>query len=210
MKYAKPLYGFLAVMMSLVFWGTIFADEPSTKGTRFVIGHFSFSVPKGWNSFSDADKAATRTEFTSDLAPGLSQYNKTGEPTPRMGDFEIFQKPTDGQLIGWTLILPKQTDFLKEILKKEDVQFQKRKNLAGDQIKSGSSRLFKAGGIDVVRVDVEMANGGKSTNLQFWSSKSPRVITTLMIGIRPHKSTQTEKEFESIISSLVVSEEIKK
>jgi uncharacterized protein (TIGR02145 family) len=180
----------------------------SVDGARYIIGHFSFSVPKGWNPLSAADKTAARNEFASDLAPGLGQYIKAGEPPPGMGEFEILQKPTDGQLIGWTLIVPEQTDFMEEIFKKENVEFQKRKNLAGGQIKSGSCRLFKVNGIDVVRVDVEMSGGGQSTNMHFWSPKSPRVITTLMLGMGPHKSVQTEKEFEDIISSLMVREEM--
>ena len=211
MKCAKKLYGLiLVVTMVLVFSGTIFAEGPSTGGERFVMGHFSFSVPRGWNSFSDADKDAARSEFASDLAPGLKQYNKAGEPAPRMGDFEIFQKPTDGQLIGWTLLVPAQADFLNEMLKRENVEFQKQKNLAGGQIKSGTCRLFNVNGVDVVRVDVEMSNGGRSTNIHFWSPKSPGVISTLMLGIRPNKSAQTEKEFEDIILSIRVTEEINK
>jgi hypothetical protein len=181
----------------------------SAESKECVIGHFTLTMPDGWNSFSGGDKASARAEFASDLAPGLKQYNRAGQPAPRMGAFEIFQKPTDGQLIGWTLLVPVQTDFLKQILKREDVEFQKHKNLAGGQVKSGSCRLFKVGKIDVVRVDVEMANGGKTTNLHFWSPKSPGIISTLMLGLRPHKSTQTEREFESIIASLVVAEDIK-
>ena len=197
------------VLLSLLFPRALFAEQRVINNNPIVIGHFSFSVPSDWIPFSAADNATTRRSFSSSLAPGFIQYTKIGEPEPRMEGFEIFQKPNEGQIIGWTLILPKQKDFLKKTLNKENIQFQKQKNMAGGQIKSGSSRLYKVNGIDIVRVDVEMVNGGKSTNLQFWSSKNPRVITTLMIGLRPHKSVQSEKEFESILLSLVVSKEIK-
>jgi len=127
-----------------------------------------------------------------------------------MGNFEIYQKPTDGQLIGWTLVIPDQKDFLKVILKREDVQFEKGKSLSGGGIKGGSCKLVKVGSFDVVRVDVKMANGGKTTNLHFWSPKNPGIISTLMIGLRQNKSPETEKEYRSIIASLVVSEDIRK
>jgi hypothetical protein len=185
-------------------------SAPVKDGTKCVVGHFTASLPDGWNSFSSADKAAARREFASDLAPGLRQYEKSGQPSPKMGDFVIFQKPPEGQLIGWTLVVPDQTDFLKEILKREDVQFERGKSLSGGRITAGSCKLVKLGGVDVVRVDVEMANGGKSTNLHFWSPKSPGVITTLMIGLRPGKSAQTEKEFDKMIASLEVREDISK
>jgi len=200
----------LCALLSFLIHQTIAAQEPRDKGRQCRIGHFTVSIPHGWDSFSDSDKAIARREFSTDLAPGLKQYKKVGGPTPRMGEFEIYQKPTDAQLIGWTLVIPDQASFLKEILKREDVQFEKRKSLSGGRLKGGSCRLVKVSGFDVVRVDVEMANGGKSTNLHFWSPKSPGVISTLMVGVRPHKSAQTEKEFESIIFSLVVNEDIKK
>ena len=196
------------LFMLLVIPSNLFADKGPIGSKRFTIGHFSVSVPEDWDSLSNADKAAARKEFASDLGPGLRQYNRSGQPPPKMSDFEIFQKPTDGQLIAWTLLVPEQTDFLKEILKKEKRDFQKQKNLAGGQIKSGLCRMVKVDSIDVVRVDIEMANGGKSTNVHFWSPRDPGIITTLMIGIRPNSSKQTAKEFDSIISSLVVSEEI--
>ena len=126
-----------------------------------------------------------------------------------MGEFEIYQKPPEGQLIGWTLIVPDQADFLKEILKRENVEFEGRKNLGGGQVTGGFCKLVKVGSSDVVRVDVEMANGGKSTNLHFWSPKRPGLITTLMFGLRPNCSHQTKKDYETIISSLKIDEKPK-
>ena len=193
-------------LSSLCIQNVSYAQAPRDQGRQCTIGHFSVSIPQGWNSFSDTDKAGARREFSTDLAPGLKQYQRAGDATPRMGEFEIYQKPPYGQLIGWTLVIPDQTDFLKEILKKEDVEFQKRKNLAGGQVRSGFCRLVKVGGNDVVRVDVEMANGGKSTNLIFWSPKRPGLITTLMLGMRPNYSDQTRKDYETIISSLRIDE----
>ncbi|MBU4319353.1 MAG: hypothetical protein KKF30_19000 [Proteobacteria bacterium] len=203
---------FFAIILATLLFSpislTVFAQDPSEQSRPCRIGHFTAFIPLGWNSFSDSDKAGAKREFATDLAPGLRQYEKAGATTPHMGEFEIFQKPTDAQLIGWTLVIPDQTDFLKEILRREDVQFEKGKNLSGGRITGGSCRLVKIGGFDVVRVDVEMANGGKSTNLHFWSPKTPGVMSTLMIGLRPHKSDQTEKDYESIISTLIVSEDI--
>jgi len=182
------------------------ADTASPDPTRCVIGHFTLPVPKGWNAFSASDKVGARSEFASEMAPGLTQYKKAGAPPPRMGQFEIFQKPPDGQIIAWTLLVPDQTDFLKEILKKEDTEFQKRKNLAGQRLKGGFCRLVKIGTNDVVRVDVEMADGGKSTNLEFWSPKHPGLITTLMVGVRANRSEQTQKDYDTILASLRVDE----
>ncbi|MFH2057579.1 MAG: hypothetical protein ABIJ59_01605 [Pseudomonadota bacterium] len=200
----------VCVLLSFLINQATTAQELHDKSSQFRVGHFMVSIPHGWGSFSDSDKALARRGFSTDLAPGLKQYEKVGESAPHMGEFEIYQKPTDGQLIGWTLVIPDQADFLKEILKREDVQFEKGKSLSGGRIKGGSCRLFKVSGFDVVRVDVEMANGGKSTNLHFWSPKNPGIISTLMIGVRPHKSEQTEKEFERIISSIAVDDVIKK
>lgn len=200
----------LSVCLSVLIHHTSFAQESTGQAKQCTIGHFTVSVPQGWNSFSNIDKAEARREYSTDLDPGLKQYEKLGAPTPRMGEFEIYQKPPGGQLIGWTLVIPDQTDFLKEILKREDVQFAKSKSLSGGRVKAGSCRLVKVGTVDVVRVDVEMANGGRTTNLHFWSPQTPGVITTLMIGIRPNTSEQTEKDYEKIISSLAVSEEIRK
>jgi hypothetical protein len=191
---------------SFVLSRDIYSQPKPPESTRCVIGNFTVSIPKGWNSFSNQDKASARIEFASDLEPGLVQYRKDGKPDPKMGDFEIFQKPADGQLIGWTLLIPDQTDFLKEILKKENIEFEKKKSLSGGQVKSGSCRLVKIGGIEVVRVDVIMANGAIATNFHFWSPKSPGVISTIMIGTRPNKSAQTEKEYQGIIESLFVKE----
>lgn len=210
MKTKSHLNLVIYAFLSLFIIHPLSAQEATNQDRQCRIGHFTVSIPQGWNSFSASDKAGARQEFSTDLSPGLKQYEKTGAPTPRMGDFEIYQKPTDGQLIGWTLVIPDQKDFLKVILKREDVQFEKGKSLSGGSVKGGSCRLVKVGTVDVVRVDVEMANGGKTTNLHFWSPKTPGVITTLMIGVRPNKSAQTEKDFEKIISSLAVSEEIKK
>jgi hypothetical protein len=190
----------------VVFSNDSYSQTKPLENSRCVIGNFTVSVPNGWNSFSNQDKASARSEFASDLEPGLVQYSKAGKPDPKMGDFEIFQKPTDGQLIGWTLLIPDQTDFLKEILKKENIEFEKKKNLSGGQVISGSCRLVKIGGIEVVRVDVIMANGAIATNFHFWSPKNPGVISTLMIGTRPNKSAQTEKEYQGIIESLIVKE----
>jgi hypothetical protein len=184
----------------------IYSQTKQLVTSKCVIGHFTFFVPNGWNSFSSVDKASARNGFASDLEPGLGQYSEPGKPAPKMGDFEIFQKPTDGQLIGWTLIVPNQTDFLKEILKKEEIQLEQRKS----QIKSGTCRLVKIIGINIVRVDVAMANGAITTNLHFWSPKSPGIISTLMIGLRPDKSAQTEKDYQNIIESLIVNEVITK
>ena len=147
-------------------------STPAKNGTKCVIGHFTVTVPDGWNSFSSSDKAAARSEFASDLSPGLRQYEKAGQPAPRMGDFIIFQKQPEGQLIGWTLLVPDQTDFLKEILKREDVQFERGKSLSGGRITAGSCKLVKLGGVDVVRMDVQMANGEKA---QISISGLPRV-----------------------------------
>jgi len=194
------------LICSIVLSNYIYSQTEPLENFRCVIGNFSVSVPKGWNSFSNQDKATARSGFASDLAPGLVQYSRVGKPDPQMGDFEIFQKPNDGQLIGWTLLIPDQTDFLKEILKKENIGFEKKKNLSGGQVKSGACRLVKIGEIEVVRVDVIMANGGIAANFHFWSPKSPGVISTLMIGTRPNMSAQTEKEFQDIIESLIVNE----
>jgi hypothetical protein len=164
-----------------------FAQDSAGEPRQCRIGHFTVSIPNAWLSLSDSDKAGARREFASDLSPGLKPYEKPGSPMPCMGEFEIYQKPSDAQLIGWTLLIPNQTDFLKEILKREDVQFEKGKSMSGGRVKGGSCRLVKVGNFDVVRVDVEMANGGKSTNLHFWSPKTPGVVSTLMIGVRPNK-----------------------
>ena len=199
----------LVCPLSFLLHHTITAQETSFIGNQVRVGHFLVTVPPGWNSFSDSDKAGVRRDFSTDLAPGLKQYVKAGEVRPHMGEFEILQKPPAGQLIGWTLVIPDQVEFLKEILKQEDVQFEKGKSLSGGRVTGGSCRLVNLNGFDVVRVDVEMANGGKSTNLQFWSPKDPGVVSTLMIGLRLNSSAQTEKEFEDIISSLAVTDKLK-
>jgi hypothetical protein len=186
------------------------AGEPRGQGRSFSIGHFTVSVPEGWNSLPNDDKDKVRRDFSANIAPGLRQYERAGGPTPRMGEFEILQKPTDAQLLAWTLVIPDQHDFLGEILKRESVQFDSRKSWSGGRLKGGLCRLVRVGGVDVVRVDVEMANGGKTTNLHYWSSTNPGIISTLMIGVRPNRTPQTDREFESMISSLVVNEEIKK
>ncbi len=196
------------VVLSILLHNTIAAQEKGSLGKQVRVGHFLVTVPPGWNSFSDSEKAGARREFSTDLAPGLKQYVKAGEIKPHMRDFEILQKPPTGQLIGWTLIIPDQTEFLKEILKRENVQFEKGKSLSGGRIKGGSCRLVNLNGFDVVRVDVEMANGGKSTNLQFWSPKNPGVVSVIMVGLKQHASSQTEKEYESIISTLVVKDDL--
>ena len=200
----------LSIVLCLIGAADLCAQEPSPESRSCVIGHFSLSAPEAWKPLTGSDKAATRSEFASSIAPGLGQYNRAGAPEPRMDQFEILQKPTDAQLIGWTLIVPDQIDFLKEIFKKEDTQLENQKNMAGGRIKAGSCRWVKIGGLDVVRVDVEMADGGKSTNLHFWSSKNPGIITTLMLGVGAGRSAETEKEFDSILSSIAVSDEIKK
>ena len=208
-KLKRNLIKAILLILSFVLSNDMFSQTQQVSKSKCVIGHFSVSVPKDWKAFSNADKDGARSGFAADLEPGLAQYVRAGKPKPRMGDFEIFQKPTDGQLIGWTLLIPDQADFLKEILKKENGDFENQKSLSGGQIQSGSCRLVNISGKDVVRVDIEMANGGKSTNLHFWSPKNPGVISTLMLGLRPNKSSQSEKDFESIIKSLVVNENIK-
>jgi hypothetical protein len=210
MKAKSPLTLAIFGCLCLFVIHTVSAQESPNQDRQRTIGHFTVSIPQGWNSFSDSDKAEARREFSSDLAPSLKQYEKRGAPQAHMDEFAIYQKPTDGQLIGWTLVIPDQTDFLTKILKREDIQFEKGKSLSGGRVKGGSCRLEKVGTVDVVRVDVEMANGGKTTNLHFWSPKTPGIVTTLMIGVRPNKSDQTEKDYEKILSSLAVSEEIKK
>ncbi len=179
-----------------------------TDPLHVKIGHFVVRFPPGWNFCSFSEKAASRREFSAYLAPGLKQYGKVNGLTPHMEEFEIYQKPPSGQLIGWTLVIPDQVNFLRKILKRENVQFEKRKSLSGGGIKGGTCRLVKIGNFDVVRVDVEMVNGGKSTNLQFWSPKNPGVVSVLMVGLKQHASSQTEKEYESIISTLVVKDDL--
>jgi hypothetical protein len=191
----------------------LFMNGPSSawaQGSTRRVGHFEVSVPSSWKPLSAADTASIRREFEGDLGPGLKQYYKTGEPEPRMGEFAIFQKPSDAQMIGWTLIVPPQIDFLKEILRREAVEFEKRKNLAGAQLKGGTCRLVRVGDVDVVRVDVAMANGGTSTNLHYWSPKNPTVVSILMLGIRPHASTETENELNSIIAALTIKEDLQR
>lgn len=168
------------------------------------IGHFALPVPESWKAFSESDRAGARNQFASDLAPGLGQYAKTGAPPPKMGDFIIFQKQPSGQLIGWTLQIPEQSDFMKTMFEKEQVNFTARKNLAGDQIKAGQCRMFKIKDIDVVRVDVEMSDGGKSTNIQYWSPERPGLITVLMVGARAGSTAETQRQFDAIISSIVI------
>lgn len=185
----------------LFFSGSIKAQNVPVNSMKVEIGHFTLFVPEGWNVFSKDDRIKARKEFELDLEPGLKQYEVDGKPKPRMGDFRVFQKQPFGQLIGWTLIVPDNTNLLQKIFKKEN-QFRQRK----DQIKSGSCRLVKIDGIDVVRVDVEMTNGDLMTNLHFYSPKSPGIISSLMFGLRSGKSVQAEKEFESIIGSIKIKE----
>ena len=208
-----PMKNLTVLSMLLVAAGLVgrpvSAQEPDGQSRPFRIGHFIVSVPQSWTPLSDADKTGARAEFASDLAPGMTQYERAGDPAPRLGQFEIFQKPTDAQLLGWTIVIPEQTDFLKEILKREDVQFEKGKSLSGGRIKGGSCSLIKVSGLEVVRIDVEMANGAKSTNLHFWSPKHPGIISTLMFGIRPQAIAPTAREYEAMLATLTVSEEVK-
>lgn len=175
-----------------------------------TIGHFTMTLPDDWKSFSEADRIRTRDQqFASQLAPGLRQYVKEGAPTPKLGDFlgdfVIFQKQPVGQAIGWTLKIPNQKDdFMKTLLKKEQTDFTAQKNLAGGRIKGGQARLFRINNAEVVRVDVEMAEGGKSTNIQFWSPERPDLITVLMLGTRGKSSQETEQQVNAIISSIVI------
>lgn len=213
----KMIHAFCGDMSEKVIAGEYYSDlshklanvqEGNILGNQVRIGHFIVKIPSGWNALSGNYKADAKKEFSADLAPGLKQYEKVDGPKPKMGEFEIFQKPKDGQLIGWTLVIPDQTDFLKEILKREDLQFEKRKSLSGGSIKGGSCKLVNQNGFNIVRVDVEMENGGKSTNLHFWSPENPGIITTLMAGVRSNTSSQTDREFESIISSIVVTDKL--
>ena len=208
MRTSSFVFAVSFVVLSILLHYTITAQQSNVLGSQLRIGHFLVTVPQGWNTFSDSDKAGARKEFSIDLSPGLKQYEKAGDVKPHMGEFEILQKPQAGQLIGWALVIPDQVEFLKEIFKRENVQFEKSKSLSGGRVIGGSCRLVNLNGFDVVRIDVEMANGGKSTNLHFWSPKTSGIVSTLMIGLRPNSSTQTEKEFEGIISSLLVTDNL--
>jgi len=148
-----------------------------------TVGHFTFKIPIGWNQMSGSDKTNTRAEFESDLKPGLRQYTQQGEPDAHMDEFEIFQKPFEGQLLVWTLKVPTQENFIQKIYMTETKTLESRQA----NLKSGECRLVTIGEIEVVRVDVAMRNGGTTTNLQFWSPENPDLITTLMIGLRPNQ-----------------------
>lgn len=204
--YFLALFALLAVLQSPLLSNA--RGEDVRPGV--TVGHFTITLPDDWKAFPETDRIRVRDQqFASQLAPGLRQYVKEGAPTPKLGDFLgdfiIFQKQPVAQAIGWTLKIPNQKeDFMKTLLKKEETDFTEQKNLAGGRIKGGQARLLRINNAEVVRVDVEMADGGKSTNIQYWAPERPGLITVLMLGTRGSSSPETEQQVGTIISSIVI------
>lgn len=175
-------------------------EETGHQGERKAVGAFKFVAPSGWTELTGSERFKARFDFQRGMEDGLKEYNRPGEPAARIDSFAIFQKTGQAQLIVWTLQLPDQRNFLRTIRTKEQAKLDSQTRRGG--LRAGSCRLVDLGDRQAVRVDVEMPNGAKSTNLHFWSSREPGLVTTMMIGVRHAGDAETAEQAEEVLSSV--------
>jgi uncharacterized protein (TIGR02145 family) len=199
-------FNFYSQLIKIYFLGMLLLSVSSSASAQQEqnhminqsVGLMEFKLPDSWKPLEGSALGEAKSEFSSGMT--LSQYDRDGEPNSRLDEFQIFQKPADGQVVGWTITIPEQKDFLKKIYDDE----LKGLDLRKAQIKSGECQLVQIGKSDVVRTDVVLGNSARTTNLHFWSPEQPGLVTVLMVGIRPSHSEQTAKEFDDILSSVKI------
>ena len=181
------------------------AEKPTQQvDPRQKVGGLAFRVPIGWKALEGADRDGARREFDAQVnqGQGLREYVRADSQIPHLDQFYICQKePHEGQIIAWTLELPPQSEFLAKIRETEE----KGVTLRQAELTSGLCRVVQVDGTDIVRVDVNMRNGAKATNLHFWSPEKPSQVTIVMVGTSPDAQPATIREAEDILASVSLS-----